>query len=455
MDISIVILAAGQGTRMRSDLAKVLQPLAGRPMLSHVIDTARELNPAEICVVYGHGGEHVREVFSDLPVSWVLQSEQRGTGHAVQQALPAISSDNTVLIVCGDVPLVRSKTLRALLAESDGDKLAVLTADAPDPTGYGRVIRNLTGQLVEIVEEKDASDAQRAITEVNSGLMACPGRHLGSWLSRINADNAQGEYYLTDIVGCAVTDGHTVVAAKAASLNEVMGINDRRQLADAEQILRKRNGDRLLDSGVTLTDPQRVDVRGQLTCGRDVHIDINVVFEGVVELGNNVVIGPNTLIRDSTIGSGSRILSNCVIEQAVLAANCEVGPFARVRPGTSLSSGAKLGNFVEIKKAKIGSGSKVNHLTYIGDATIGDGVNVGAGTVTCNYDGANKHHTVIGENAFIGSGTMLVAPVEIGAGGTIGAGSTISHSTPPGKLVLERSKQTVISGWKRPTKEKD
>ena len=452
MNLSVVILAAGKGTRMRSALPKVLQPLAGRPLLAHVLDVARELQPAAIHVVYGHGGEQVRQVCDAADLNWVLQAEQQGTGHAVMQAMPEIPSDHEVLILCGDVPLVRAGVLKALVAASGGERLAVLTACLDDPTGYGRIVRDDAGHVSAIVEERDATAQQRALHEINTGLMACPAGLLNGWLGRIGNDNAQQEYYLTDIVGLAVADGQAVMAVDAGEADEVLGINDRRQLAHSESLLRQRRTNALLDSGVTLVDPARVDIRGRLVCGRDVHIDINTVFSGDVELGDDVEVGPNTIIRDSVIGAGTRVLPNSLIEEATVGKACEIGPFARLRPAAELAEGAKVGNFVEIKKSRVGRGSKVNHLTYIGDATIGDAVNVGAGTITCNYDGANKHRTVIGDGAFIGSGVELVAPVEIGAGATIGAGSTISKAAPAQRLTLERARQVTIEGWTRPVK---
>jgi len=452
MDVSVVILAAGQGTRMRSALPKVLQPLAGRPLLAHVLDTAQALQPQRICVVYGHGGDRVREQFADLDVAWALQEDQLGTGHAVMQALPHLHPDQIVLILCGDVPLVRADTIASLVSAADGDGLAVLTTELPDPSGYGRIIRDVSDHVIAIVEAKDATDDQRRIREINTGLMACRGRNLSRWLERLAPNNAQGEYYLTDIVACAIEDGVAVVPVHADEYLEVLGINDKRQLAEAEAIYRRHVADELLDQGVTLVDPGRIDVRGQLTCGRDVLIDINAVFEGVVHLGDGAHIGPNVVLRDTTIGSGTVVHPNCVLEQTRIGADCQIGPYARTRPGVEMADESKLGNFVEVKKSRIGRGSKVNHLTYIGDTTIGEKVNVGAGTITCNYDGANKHHTTIGDGAFIGSGVQLVAPIEVGAGATIGAGSTITKPAPKNALSLERGKQTVIEGWQRPVK---
>lgn len=452
MDVSVVILAAGQGTRMRSDLPKVLQPLAGRPLLEHVLDAALPLHPRQTLVVYGHGGDLVREQFGDRDIGWVLQAEQLGTGHAVMQAMPQLQSDQTVLMLCGDVPLVRTETIESLVAVADDDTLAILTTELPDPTGYGRIIRDVDDHVTAIVEEKDATNDQRRIAEINTGLMACPAHRLSQWLERLAPNNAQGEYYLTDIVACAIDDAVTVVPVNADDYAEVLGINDKRQLADAEAIYRRRAADRLLQEGVTLADPERVDVRGTLTCGSDVFIDVNVVFEGDVELGDGVRVGPNSVIRDTVVGPRTQINSHCLLEESRIGADCQVGPYARTRPGAEMADEARLGNFVEIKKSKVGRGSKVNHLTYIGDTTIGENVNVGAGTITCNYDGANKHRTTIGDGAFIGSGVELVAPVEIGAGATIGAGSTISKPAPPDTLTLERAKQTTVKGWSRPVK---
>jgi bifunctional UDP-N-acetylglucosamine pyrophosphorylase/glucosamine-1-phosphate N-acetyltransferase len=452
MTLSVIILAAGQGKRMRSRLPKVLQPLAGRPVLRHVIDTARMLEPAAICVVYGHGGEAVRAAFTDADLKWALQAEQLGTGHAVQQALPLLHPGDLALLLFGDTPLLRPTTLNALLDAGGADRIALLTAEMDDPTGYGRIMRDAQGHVAEIVEERDTDDGQRAVREVNAGVMAAPVALLDRWLGRVKPDNAQGEYYLTDVIAMAVADGCPVVAVRAPSAAEVLGINDRRQLAGAEAVCRGRVADELLANGVTLADPARLDVRGELHCGQDVFIDVNVLIQGRVELGDSVHIGPNVVVRDSVIGAGTRIHPNCVIEQARMGERCEIGPFARVRPGAELAERAKLGNFVEVKKSIVGPGSKVNHLTYVGDTTIGANVNVGAGTITCNYDGANKHRTVIGDGAFIGSGVELVAPVEIGAGATIGAGSTITTTAPPDKLTLERAKQVTIEGWQRPVK---
>jgi bifunctional UDP-N-acetylglucosamine pyrophosphorylase/glucosamine-1-phosphate N-acetyltransferase len=451
VEVSVVILAAGQGTRMRSRLPKVLQPLAGRPLLWHVITTAEALNANKICLVYGHGGEQVREIFAERDLVWVLQEQQLGTGHAVLQAMPEINADQTVLILYGDVPLVRKETLASLIAAGT-DQLAVLTAELDAPAGYGRIIRDIDDHLLAIVEEQDATEDQKALREINTGMMACPASQLAAWLAQIAPHNAQSEYYLTDIIRCAVEDGTTVIGVRTDAVEEALGVNDKIQLAEMERLLRKRTSAALLEQGVTIVDPDRFDLRGYLSCGTDVYIDVNVVIEGQVNVGDDVTIGPNVIIRDTDIGPGTRIHANCVIEAATIGGNCEIGPFARMRPGVEMADQSKLGNFVEVKKSRIGVGSKVNHLSYIGDTTIGEKVNVGAGTITCNYDGANKQPTIIGDGAFIGSGVELVAPVEIGPGATIGAGSTVTKAVPSGELVIERSRQKIIKGWKRPTK---
>ena len=452
MPLTIVILAAGQGKRMQSDLPKVLQPLAGRPLLQHVIATAQTLGPAAIHVVYGHGGERVREALAAAPVSWALQAEQRGTGHALAQAMPQIDDGDLVLVLYGDVPLIRTETLQALIAPAGPDAVTLLTAALDDPTGYGRIVRNARGQVQRIVEEKDATARQRRIREGNTGVLVAPAKRLRQWLARLKADNAQGELYLTDIVAMAVAEKVKVLPQVADNATEVLGVNDRLQLAEVEAAYRARRARALLLAGVTLVDPLRIDVRGELEVGRDTQIDANVVFEGRVRLGHRVSIGPNCVIRDSEIGDDSVVFPNCVIERANIGPGCRIGPFARFRPSSTLARGVHVGNFVEVKNSVLGAGSKSNHLTYLGDAVIGSGVNVGAGTVTCNYDGVNKSQTHIDDGAFIGSGSMLVAPVRIGARATIGAGSTITKDTPPDKLTLERSKQVTIDAWQRPTK---
>ena len=436
---------------MRSDLPKVLQPLAGRPMLAHVLDCAQAIHADDICVVYGHGGERVRAVFPSPDIRWALQAEQLGTGHAMLQAMPGTPEDNQVLVLFGDVPLLTVATLRTMLGAVAEDELLVLTVDMEDPTGYGRILRDADG-VTGIVEEKDASAAQKAITEINTGVMLCPGPQLKAWLGRLSNDNAQGEYYLTDVIAMAVAEGVPVHGIKAQDQVEVMGINDRKQLAEAERALQARLVEELMTEGVGFADPARVDIRGELTCGRDVFIDVNAVFEGSVTLGNGVRIEANNVIRDSALGDGVVVHPNCHIEGAVAGPGCEIGPFSRLRPGAELADKVKVGNFVEIKKSIVAAGSKVNHLSYIGDSEIGEDVNVGAGTITCNYDGVNKHKTKIGDGAFIGSGANLVAPVEVGSGATIGAGSTITKDAPAEQLTLERSKQLTAKGWKRPKK---
>jgi bifunctional UDP-N-acetylglucosamine pyrophosphorylase/glucosamine-1-phosphate N-acetyltransferase len=405
----------------------------------------------DICVVYGHGGDAVQSAISNPDVRWVLQAEQLGTGHAVQQAMPGTPAENRVLILAGDVPLLTAGTLTRLLAETPEDDMAVLTVDLDDPTGYGRIVRE-DGSVHRIVEQKDASSDEQAIQEINTGVILCPGDKLKNWLSNLGNDNAQGEYYLTDVIAMAVADEVEVHGIKAESGAEVMGINDKKQLAEAERALQARLVDELMKEGVGFADPARVDIRGTLKCGKDVFIDVNAVFEGDVELGDGVHIESNNLIRDSKLGSGTVIHSNCHIESSTTGSECEIGPFARMRPGAELANRVKVGNFVEIKKSTVADGSKVNHLTYIGDTEIGTGVNIGAGTITCNYDGANKHKTTIGDGAFIGSGVQLVAPVEVGSGATIGAGSTITKTVPGDSLTLERGKQKSVEGWTKPVK---
>jgi bifunctional UDP-N-acetylglucosamine pyrophosphorylase/glucosamine-1-phosphate N-acetyltransferase len=454
MSLSVVILAAGQGKRMKSDLPKVLQPLAGRPLLAHVIDSARAIGAAAVHVVYGHGGGRVREALRDESLRWVLQGEQLGTGHAVAQAMPAVADETTVLVLYGDVPLVRPQTLRHLIDRANERTLALLSVRMKDPTGYGRVVRDRGGRVVRIVEHKDANTKERAIDEVNTGLIAAPAASLRRWLASLNNDNAQGEYYLTDVVEQAVRDGFSIEALMVDNESEVLGVNDKQQLAEVEAVNRRRRAQELMTQGVTLVDPARFDARGEVQVGRDVYIDVNVVLEGTVKLGDRVRVGPNVVLRDCEVGADSEILASCVAEQAVIGASCRVGPFARLRPGAVIEDEAHIGNFVEIKKSRIKRGAKANHLSYIGDATVGERANVGAGTICCNYDGANKWPTEIGDGAFIGSGTMLVAPVRVGANATIGAGSTITHDAPAGKLTLERGRQITIEGWTRPEKSK-
>jgi bifunctional UDP-N-acetylglucosamine pyrophosphorylase/glucosamine-1-phosphate N-acetyltransferase len=437
---------------MRSEMPKVLQPLAQQPLLGHVVDCARELQADDICVVYGFGGDAVQATFADQGLRWALQREQLGTGHAVMQAMPGMPGANRVLILFGDVPLLKAETLQRLLASCENDDAAVLTVDMDDPFGYGRIIRE-NGLVVRNVEEKDATEDERKTTEINTGVFCCSASKLNDWLSRLSNDNSQGEYYLTDVIAMAVEDGLTVHGVKAGGQDEVMGINDKKQLAEAERALQLKRVEALMAEGVGFADPSRVDIRGSLTCGQDVFIDVNTIFEGDVTLGDNVNIESNNLVRNSALGAGTLVHSNCHIEGASTGGDCEIGPFARLRPGAELAKGVKIGNFVEIKKSTIADGSKVNHLTYIGDAEIGKGVNVGAGTITCNYDGANKHKTVIEDGAFIGSGVELVAPVTVGKGATIGAGATLSKDAPENKLTVERAKQVTVSGWKKPSKE--
>jgi bifunctional UDP-N-acetylglucosamine pyrophosphorylase/glucosamine-1-phosphate N-acetyltransferase len=454
LKLSVVILAAGQGKRMNSDLPKVLQPLAGRPLLAHVIESARELAPQSIHVVYGHGGEQVRQALADAPVEWVRQSEQLGTGHALMQAMPAISDDATVLVLYGDVPLVRAETLGHLVAQAGSRSVAVLSVVLDDAAGYGRVLRDASGNVVRIVEEKDATTKERAVREVNTGLLAAQAQDLRRWLGALRNDNAQSEYYLTDVVVTAVQEGFRINGVVVSEATEVLGVNDKVQLAEVEAAHRRRKANELMLAGVTLADPSRLDVRGTVSVGHDVYIDVNVVLVGTVKLGDRVRIGPNCYLRDCEIGADTELFPNCVMDRAVIGAGCQVGPFARLRPGTVLHQNVHIGNFVEVKKSEIGAGSKANHLTYIGDAVVGSKVNVGAGTITCNYDGANKWRTEIGDGAFIGSGTMLIAPIQIGSNATIGAGSVITRPAPPDKLTLERGKQVTIDGWKPPTKKK-
>ena len=453
MELHIVILAAGQGTRMKSRRPKVLQDLAGRPLLAHVLDTAAALDPARIHVVYGHGGDQVRAAFAERPVSWVEQAEQKGTGHAVDVAMPQIPDGATVLVLYGDVPLIGTSTLRELL-QAAAQGLAILTVELDDPSGYGRILRDPEGAVRGIVEQKDASAEQLAIREANTGILAAPAAQLRGWLEGLDNDNAQGEYYLTDCVAASVAQGRAVAAAQAADEDEILGVNDRLQLAGLERIYQRRQASALLREGLGLADPARLDIRGRLRHGRDCHIDVNVVIEGEVVLGDGVRVGPNCVLRDVVIGDDSRIEAFSHLDGATLASDCQVGPYARLRPGTELAARAKVGNFVETKKAQVGVGSKINHLSYVGDAVLGADVNVGAGTITCNYDGANKHLTQIDDGAFIGSNSALVAPVHIGAQATIAAGSTVTRDAPAEALTVARSRQKSISGWRRPTKSK-
>ncbi|MCY1417674.1 Bifunctional protein GlmU [compost metagenome] len=451
MSLDIVILAAGQGTRMRSALPKVLHPVAGNSMLGHVIHSARQLAPQGIHVVIGHGAEAVRQRLAADDLNFVLQDQQLGTGHAVAQALPQLSAD-TVLILYGDVPLIEVDTLKRLLQKVTPEQLGLLTVNLADPTGYGRIVRDSEGKVCSIVEHKDASDAQKAINEGNTGILAVPGKLLGDWLGRLSNENAQGEYYLTDVIAMAVADGLVVATEQPLDPMEVQGANDRRQLAELERHYQQREARRLMALGVTLRDPARFDVRGEVTVGRDVLIDINVVLEGRVHIEDDVVIGPNCVIKDSTLRKGVVIKANSHIEGAIMGEGSDAGPFARLRPGSVLEARAHVGNFVELKNAHLGEGAKAGHLSYLGDAEIGARTNIGAGTITCNYDGANKFKTVLGEDVFIGSNNSLVAPVDILAGATTAAGSTITQEVPAGQLAIGRARQKNIEGWKRPEK---
>lgn len=449
--MNIVILAAGQGKRMHSNLPKVLHPLAGKALVAHVIDTARSLQPETLTLVYGHGGEAVRSTLESPDLSWALQSPQLGTGHAVQQALPFLKAGGVTLVLYGDVPLIQAETLKRLIHAAQGG-LAILTVSLDDPSGYGRIVRDASGQVVRIVEQKDATIEEKCLKEINTGIMALPTARLGEWLSRLSNDNAQKEYYLTDIVGMAVGAGVPVRTANPAFTWEVMGVNSKVQLAELERIVQCRMAERLMVQGVRLADPARIDVRGELLCGKDVFIDINCVFEGRVELADAVEVGPGCVLKNARIGSGTRLAAYTHIEDAGVGPEGRIGPFARLRPGTELAADVHIGNFVELKKTRMDDHSKANHLAYIGDAVIGSRVNVGAGTITCNYDGANKFQTVIEDDAFIGSDTQLVAPVTVGRGATLGAGTTLTQDAPPDTLTISRVKQVSIAGWKRPVK---
>ncbi len=448
--LHVVVLAAGQGTRMRSRLPKVLHPVGGKPMLGHVLDTAQALDAAAVHVVHGHGAGQVRECFAGRDLHWALQAEQRGTAHALQQAMPAIPDEATVLVLYGDVPLVRAEMLQPAVA-AGARALALVTAELADPKGYGRILRDKKGAVRGIVEENDASPAQKKIREANTGFLAAPAQRLRGWLKQVKNANAKGEYYLTDIVALAVKDRVKVLTV-AADEQDILGVNDRAQLAQVERLFQRRQAEHLMREGLALCDPARFDLRGKLVFGRDAVIDINVLLQGRIVLGEGVRIGAGCVLRDCEIGDGSEILPHSVLEGARIGAGCHVGPFARLRPGTVLAQGARVGNFVETKNARLGAGSKANHLSYVGDAEVGRDVNIGAGTITCNYDGVNKHQTVIEDGAFIGSNTALVAPVTVGANATIGAGSTISKDAPAGQLTVSRAKQLTLDGWKRPTR---
>ena len=452
MSLDIVILAAGQGTRMRSALPKVLHPVAGKSMLGHVIDTARALQPKSIQVVIGHGAEQVRQRLVGDDLAFVVQAEQLGTGHAVAQALPNLSAER-VLILYGDVPLIEADTLQRLLQKVGPEQLALLTVKLDDPTGYGRIVRDARGEVQAIVEHKDASDEQKAIREGNTGILAVPGSRIGEWLGRLSNSNAQGEYYLTDVIAMAVADGLRVATEQPLDAMEVQGANDRIQLAELERHYQQRAARRLMARGVTLRDPARFDVRGEVSVGRDVLIDVNVVLEGTVVIEDDVQIGPNCVIKDSTLRRGAIVKANSHLEGAVVGESADCGPFARLRPGSVLGAKAHVGNFVELKNATLGDGAKAGHLSYLGDAEIGARTNIGAGTITCNYDGANKFRTVMGEDVFIGSNSSLVAPLNLGDGATTGAGSTITEDVPAHTLGLGRGRQRNIEGWQRPKKQ--
>ena len=453
MKLSVIILAAGQGTRMKSALPKVMHRLAGLPMLEHVYNRSLELGTDDIHIVYGHGGEHLQEYCSEFNVNWVLQDQQLGTAHAVEQASPHIKDDHTVLILYGDVPLIKSRTLSQLIENVTENDIALLTVNLQDPTGYGRIIRE-AGEVMAIVEHKDATEAQRQINEVNTGILALHAGYLNACLKKIENNNSQGEYYLTDVIALAVSDGMKISTSQPDNVYEVEGVNDRKQLSRLERIKQLELAEAIMAGGVTIADPDRIDIRGELEIGNDSFIDVNCVFEGKVTVGNNVSIGAGCIISNSTIDEGCTIKPYSVIEDAVLGQNVEVGPFARLRPGAELKQDSRVGNFVEVKNTVLGTGSKANHLTYLGDTEVGSKVNIGAGTITCNYDGANKHKTIIKDGAFIGSDTQLVAPVTIGENSTVGAGSTITRDTEDGELTLSRTAQKTLKGWERPKKKR-
>ena len=451
--LEILILAAGKGTRMRSDLPKVLHRLAGKPLLGHVVDAAHALGATQTCVVYGFGGEAVPQALADDTLTYVLQAEQHGTGHAVKQALPRLTDNGVTLVLYGDVPLTHVSTLQPLVAAAQSGKLGLLTVNLAQPDGYGRIVRE-SGRVTRIVEHKDATPAERAIQEVNTGILAVATRQLKRWIADLKNDNAQGEYYLTDIIAMAVRDGVDVETHHPGFEWEVLGVNSKAQLAQLERIHQGEIAQALLEAGVTLMDPARLDVRGTLVCGRDVVIDVNCMFEGHVQLGDNVQVGANCVLRNVTVAAGTRIDAFTLIDDAAIGEANRLGPFSRIRPGTTLARDVHVGNFVEIKNSQIDDGSKINHLSYVGDTTMGKRVNIGAGTITCNYDGANKHRTVIEDEVFVGSDTQLVAPVTVGRGATLGAGTTLTKDAPAGELTLSRAKQLTIAGWNRPVKQK-
>jgi bifunctional UDP-N-acetylglucosamine pyrophosphorylase/glucosamine-1-phosphate N-acetyltransferase len=452
--LSIVILAAGEGKRMKSELPKVLQPIAGRPLLKHVIDAAHALEPTATYVVYGHGGDRVREALKDEAVAWTLQAERLGTGHAVMQATPSIPDDHVVLVLYGDVPLISQATLADLLILCGPKQISLLTMLLDDPSGYGRVVRNGRDRVQKIVEQKDASKKELKIQECNTGVLAAPAQLLKKWLQKLKNDNTQGEYYLTDVIAMAVADKVAVNPVVAANVVEVLGVNDKAQLADVEAAYRRRVARELMLAGVTVVDPARLDVRGPVIHGSDVFLDINVVLEGSVKLGNRVRVGPNCVIRNSEIGDDTEVFANCVIDSTVIGAHCNIGPFSRFRAVSTLGHDVHIGNFVEVKNAQMGNDSKANHLAYVGDASVGERVNIGAGTIIANYDGANKHRTTIENDVHTGSNSVLVAPITVGAGATIAAGSTVVKEVPPAKLTVARAQQVTIENWQRPVKPK-
>lgn len=455
MSLAVITLAAGKGSRMKSDLPKVLHKLAGKPMLAHVLSSSSQLSNAKQHVVIGHGAELVQQQITDFDISWAFQTEQNGTGHAVAQAMPNVDPEATVIVLYGDVPLIRSSTLQQLLDQTQAQQgLTLLTVKLDNPMGYGRIVRNAAGEIQAIVEQKDASPEQLKINEVNTGILAVSAKYLNEWLPKLSSNNAQGEYYLTDIIAMAVSQGVAVSAIHPHDEYEVQGVNDRLQLSELERVYQRQQADELLRAGVSLADPSRLDIRGTLTVGNDVAIDVGCIFEGDVTLADGVHVGPYCVIKDSKIGAGTELQAYSHLDQANTAENCQIGPYARLRPGAELHNQAKVGNFCEVKKSVIGEGAKVNHLTYIGDAEIGKQANIGAGTITCNYDGVNKFKTEIGENAFIGSNSSLVAPVKVGAGATVGAGSTITKDVEAEELAIARGKQRNISGWQRPVKKK-
>jgi len=454
MNTHVIILAAGKGTRMQSDKPKVLAPLAQRPLLAHVIDTAKQLNADALHIVIGHGAEHVKQTFQNNDVNWCLQSKQLGTGHAVKIALPEIPNDDNVIVLYGDVPLIQAATLTPLLESLETDQLALLTAVVNDPTGYGRITRTPNQNINGIVEQKDANAEQLSIDEINTGILAAKSGHLKAWLERINSNNSQQEYYLTDIVALAYEDGCKIFSAQPNDISEIDGINSKTELARTERILQTKLAQDCMQRGLTLLDPNRFDLRGSVDFGRDCLVDINCIFNGEVKLGSNVTIHANCILSNCDIGDNSVIHPNTVLEDCSIGQHVNIGPFARIRPGTKLNNEVKIGNFVELKNAQLSLGSKVNHLSYVGDAEVGKNTNVGAGVITCNYDGANKHKTKIGDNAFIGSNAQLVAPVNINDNATIAAGSTINGDVPENNLAVARSKQRNIAGWKRPIKTK-